>query len=30
MMEGKPIEGVRVGVADGNFSYAFDAAGTPQ
>lgn len=29
MMEGKPIEGVRVGVADGNFSYAFDA-GAPQ
>ena len=25
MMEGKPIEGVKVGVADGNFSYAFDA-----
>ena len=29
MMEGKPIEGVKVGVADGNFSYAFDA-GAPQ
>jgi len=25
MMEGKPIEGVKVGVADGNFSYVFDA-----
>ncbi|OUL99141.1 type VI secretion system ATPase TssH [Variovorax sp. JS1663] len=24
MMEGKAIEGVKVGVADGNFSYAFD------
>jgi type VI secretion system protein VasG len=25
MMAGKTIEGVKVGVADGNFSYAFDA-----
>jgi len=24
MMEGKPIEGVQVGVADGNFSYSFN------
>ena len=24
MMEGQPISGVKVGVADGNFSYAFD------